>query len=73
MSLASGKPALKAALLAFASNTNDDKDPSVAIDEFINALETYIKTATLNVPGTGLVAPPSGGPVTGSSVSGSLE
>jgi hypothetical protein len=29
--------------------------------------------ALLNVPGTGLVAPPSGGPVTGASVTGTIS
>ena len=32
-----------------------------------------IKTASLNVPGTGLIAPTGGGPVTGASTTGSLS
>jgi hypothetical protein len=36
------------------------------------AIMDFIKTASVSVPGTGLIAPPTGGPVTGSA-SGSVS
>lgn len=63
MSLATGKPALKTALLQFAANVNEGKTTDESLDEFLNALETWIKTAEIAVPGTGLTAP--NGAVTG--------
>ena len=63
------------ALLAF--DGSGGKEQSDAIDKFktdlASAIDTYVKTATVTVPGTGLVAPSGGGPVTGVSVTGSLS
>lgn len=73
MSLTSGRPALKAALLTLAENTNENKTKDQAIDDFLDALETWITSATLTVPGLGLVAPSGGGPVTGESITGTLS
>ena len=63
------------ALLAFdgeAGKTQDD-----AIEKFktdlSDAIDTFVKSATVTVPGTGLVAPTGGGPVTGTSTTGSLS
>lgn len=70
MSLTSSRPTLKAALLALTSNENPDKTPDATIEEFLDALEAWIKTATVTVPGTGLVAP--NGAVTGTSTTGFL-
>ena len=63
------------ALLAFDGSSG--KKQSDAIDKFkkdlASAIDTYVKTATVNVPGTGLVAPSGGGPVTGISTTGNLS
>jgi hypothetical protein len=64
MPLATGKPALKQALLQLSANTDPDKTPDQAIDEFINALETFIKTADVS-PTSLTPLTNSGGPVTG--------
>lgn len=77
MALASGKAAFKTALknamVAAAENTDPNK--TTTMDEYVNALadalEVWIKTAQVNVPGTGLVAP--GGAVTGLSDTGNLS
>jgi len=63
MSLATQRPTLKAALLALANTTNDEKTKDEAIDEFLDALENWLVNATVTVPGTGLTSP--SGPVTG--------
>lgn len=48
-----------------------------AINDFKNdladAIDTFVKSAKVSVPGTGLVAPSGGGPVTGISTTGSLS
>lgn len=72
MSLTVAKPALKTALMTLANNTNDEETKDQAIDDFLNALETWIKASTITVPGTGLIAPSGGGPVTGVSITGGL-
>jgi len=63
------------ALLAFDNSSGQTQTD--AIDKFKNdladAIDTYVKTAKVTVPGTGLVAPSGGGPVTGSSITGSLS
>lgn len=61
MPLTDGKAALKLALQALAANTDSNKETT--IDEFIDALENFIKSGTVIVPSAGLVAP--NGPVTG--------
>jgi hypothetical protein len=71
MSLSSGKPALRQALRNFRDNTDPDKDTDEAIDEFLNVLEDWIKSATVTVPGTGLTA--GNIPVTGNSITGNLS
>lgn len=38
-----------------------------------NIIDTYVKTATVSVPGTGLVSSSGGGPVTGESTTGNLS
>ena len=63
------------ALLAF--DNSSGKTQSDAIEKFKNdladAIDTYVKTAKVTVPGTGLVAPSGGGPVTGTSITGNLS
>jgi len=70
MSLATGRPAFKATLMALANNTDPDKPVDQALDEFLDALDIYIKSATVIVPGTGLIAGPYA--VTGVSNTGEL-
>lgn len=41
--------------------------------DLADAINKFVKTATVTVPGTGLVAPTGGGPVTGISNTGSLS
>lgn len=66
---------LLSALLAF--DGSDGKKQADAIAKFktdlADAIDTFVKSATVTVPGTGLIAPSGGGPVTGSSVTGSLS
>ena len=50
MSLATGKPALKAALLNIANNTDDSKTQSESIDEFLDLLETWVSSANVTIP-----------------------
>ena len=63
------------ALLAFEGGSGQTQ--ADAIDKFKNdlsdAIETFVKSAKVTVPGTGLVAPSGGGPVTGTSVTGNLS
>lgn len=63
------------ALLAFEGGSGQTQ--ADAIDKFkddlSNAIDTFVKSATVTVPGTGLVAPSGGGPVTGTSTTGSLS
>lgn len=63
MSLESSRATLKASLLGLANSEDHEKTPEEAIDEFLDALEAWIKDATVTVPGTGLVA--GANPVTG--------
>lgn len=55
------------ALLAFDGSIGQKQ--SDAINKFkgdlSNAIETFVKSGSVAVPGTGLVAPSGGGPVTG--------
>lgn len=67
------RTAFKTALQSIASNTNEGKTEDQALEDFIDAVENFIKSATVTVPGTGLVAPGGGGPVTGSSTTGELS
>lgn len=71
MSLATAKTALRTSLLSLANNIDEGKTKEEAIDEFLDALETWITSATVTVPGTGLTAP--NGPVTGTSTTGTLS
>lgn len=41
--------------------------------DLADAIDTFVKSATVTVPGTGLIAPTGGGPVTGTSTTGSLS
>ena len=63
------------ALLAFEGGAGQTQ--ADAIDKFKNdlsdAIETFVKSAKVTVPGTGLVAPSGGGPVTGTSITGNLS
>lgn len=63
------------ALLEFEGGSGQEQ--SDAIDKFktdlSDAIDTFVKSATVTVPGTGLVAPSGGGPVTGTSTTGSLS
>lgn len=76
MPLATGKAAFKTALknAMEAAAANTDPEKTTTQDDYVNALadalEVWIKTASVTVPGLGLVAP--GGPVTGTSVTGEL-
>ena len=62
-------------LLAFEGGSGQTQ--ADAITKFKNdlsdAIDTFVKSATVTVPGTGLVAPTGGGPVTGTSTTGSLS
>lgn len=73
MSLSSGKSALKTSLQAMVDNNDPDKDSAAAIDEFLDALETWVKEATVTVPALGLLSGSPGAPVTGSSTTGGLS
>ena len=63
------------ALLAFDGSGGQTQED--AIEKFKNdlsdAIDTFVKSAKVTVPGTGLVAPTGGGPVTGTSTTGSLS
>lgn len=69
--LALGKVDFVNTLKGMAGNTNSSKTSDQTIQELADAIETFIKTATVTVPGTGLVSP--SGAVTGESVTGGLE
>lgn len=75
MALADGKAAFKTNMKVFleALRDEDDKNYDTAVDDFLTKLsdemETWIKTANISVPGTGLLAP--SGDVTGTA-SGTL-
>ena len=62
-------------LLAFDASAGQTQ--ADAIEKFKNdlsdAIDTFVKSATVTVPGTGLIAPTGGGPVTGTSTTGSLS
>ena len=62
-------------LLAFEGGSGQTQ--ADAIEKFKNdlsdAIDTFVKTAKVTVPGTGLVAPSGGGPVTGTSTTGNLS
>ena len=64
MALAEGRLALKNKLLTLAGNTDSEKTPDQAIDEFIDAIEAYIQTATV-LPTSETPMSNSGGPVVG--------
>lgn len=63
------------ALLVFDGSSGQTQ--TEAIEKFKNdladAIDTFVKSAKVTVPGTGLVAPTGGGPVTGTSVTGNLS
>jgi hypothetical protein len=79
MPLAAGKEVFKTQYKLYLETlaTNVDENKANTIDEHVdtlaNLVEDFIKSAIVNVPGTGLVAPTGGGPVTGASITGSLE
>ena len=62
-------------LLAFEGGSGQTQ--ADAIEKFktdlSDAIDTFVKSATVTVPGTGLVAPTGGGPVTGTSTTGNLS
>ena len=76
MPLSAGKVAFKNTMKAYldsvAANTDEDKDNTIEeyLDALADAVEAYVQTAGVSVPGTGLVAP--NGPVTGLSTTGQL-
>lgn len=63
------------ALLTFEGGSGQTQ--ADAIEKFkndlSNAIDTFVKSAKVTVPGTGLVAPSGGGPVTGTSTTGNLS
>ena len=63
------------ALLAFDNSTGQTQADAIEKfkDDLADAIDTYVKTATVTVPGTGLIAPSGGGPVTGVSTTGNLS
>ena len=73
MPLSVGKEVFKGILLEFAHNQDETLTKEEVVQRYVDALEAFIKSATVVVPGTGLVAPPTGGPVTGVAVTGTLE
>jgi len=66
MSLTLGKIVFKTYLLTLANQQNDQLTKEVAINELVDQLEIFIKSATVVVPAIGLVSP--SGAVTGSAV-----
>lgn len=56
MPLSTGKIALKVALENLVANTDPDK--TTTIDEFVDALEDFIKSASIKAQGTGMTAGP---------------
>ena len=74
-SLKSDISTLLNALLAFEGGSGQTQ--ADAIEKFktdlADAIDTFVKTAKVTVPGTGLVAPSGGGPVTGTSITGNLS
>lgn len=50
MALAAGREALKAALLSFAANTNENKTPEQAVDDLLDAFEPYIQQGQITIP-----------------------
>ena len=75
--MALSKDVLGAALYNRAKDYNDNiEDIDQARQDFWKAVADeiikHIKNANLNIPGTGLVAPPGGGPVTGVSITGNI-
>lgn len=77
--MALNKDVLGMALYSAAKDFNDKHIDNIdqARRDFWKAIAgeiiNHIKTsAMLNIPGTGLVAPPNGGPVTGASTTGTI-
>ncbi|MFL5747215.1 MAG: hypothetical protein ACJ751_21250 [Niastella sp.] len=76
--MALSKDVLGAALYNRANAYNDNiEDIDQARQDFWKAVADEIirhikNNANLNIPGTGLVAPPGGGPVTGVSITGNI-
>lgn len=66
---------LLTALLQFDGSTGKTQTDSIAKfkTDLADAIDTFVKSAKVTVPGTGLVAPSGGGPVTGISTTGSLS
>lgn len=64
-------PALTADIVAFMTTSAGAADLPLKAEQLAKAIDDHIvsvvskSTATVNVPGTGLVAPSGGGPVTG--------
>lgn len=79
MALPAGNTAFKATITAklIELKNNQDSDKEDTIEEFVetlaDAIQAYIESATVVVPGTGLTAPGGGGAVTGTSITGNLE
>lgn len=78
--MALSKPIIKAAIIDCLSQPFDETTDASAIrnqyaDAFAQVIIDAITSATVTVPGTGLVAPPgtAGGPVTGTSTTGTLS
>ncbi len=69
MSLSGAKAALTAAIEAALSKTEPTTKGAVAAS-LADAIHAYVTSATVNVPGDGLLAPD--GPVSGTSTGGSL-
>ena len=63
------------ALLAFEGGSGEEQADAITKfkDDLSDAIDAFVKTAKVTVPGTGLVAPSGGGPVTGTSITGNLS
>ena len=62
-------------LLAFEGGPGEEQADAITKfkDDLSDAIDTFVKSAKVTVPGAGLVAPTGGGPVTGTSTTGSLS
>lgn len=70
MSLSSGR---QAAINALKASWNNGNTPDQTAAAMVDAIIALVQGAAVTVPGTGLVAPSGGGPVTGSVTGASLS
>ena len=72
--MATSKAIIKAALLSLENDAKANKmSEDVYCDRLAGIIQAAIQSASLSVPGAGLVAPSGGGTVSGTSITGSLS